>query len=299
MPAVSRFSIFFWCAQKERGGEIKIKKMFNKRAAAVIVGAIFMKITFMGTGTSQGVPVIAGRNSGLDLSNPKNWRMRTCAHIEADGKHVQIDAGPEFRIQCLKNKIEWIDVFILTHGHADHIAGMDDLRRFCDRMPANTLPVYSNEYGLERVAAMFPYALGDKPAQAGYPCFKTALMPAELRVSENLKIRSAELPHGGCQTLGLVFESGGKKLAYYTDCNAVEGAAAELAKDADILVLDFLRVRKHPSHLCVSDAFEIVRRLSPKQTFFTHTTSEIDYDTWTKLMPANCAIAYDGLTAEL
>ena len=78
-----------------------------------------MKITFLGTGTSQGVPVIGGDASGIDLDNPKNWRTRSSVHVECGGIHIQIDAGPEFRVQCLKNKIDWIDCFILTHGHAD------------------------------------------------------------------------------------------------------------------------------------------------------------------------------------
>lgn len=258
-----------------------------------------MKLTFLGTGTSQGVPVIAHKTATLDLSNPKNWRTRSSIHVEADGNHIQVDAGPEFRLQCLQNKIEWIDFFILTHGHSDHIVGMDDLRRFCDRMPDNIMPVYSNEYGIERVAAIFPYAMGEKPTQMGYPCFRTKLMPDFMQVSQDLIIESVELPHGNVNTLGLVFTSGGKKLVYYTDCHEVVGRAADIAKNADILVLDFLRVRPHPSHMCTQVALETVRRLNPKQAYFTHTTSEIDYDTWTKSLPKNCHIAYDGLVVEL
>ena len=115
-----------------------------------------MKLVFMGTGTSQGVPVIGYDSSGIDLSNPKNWRTRSCAHLYAGDREIQIDAGPEFRLQCLKNSVSRADAFILTHGHADHIAGMDDLRRFCDGAEGNAIDVYSNEYGLERIRAMFP-----------------------------------------------------------------------------------------------------------------------------------------------
>ncbi len=258
-----------------------------------------MKLTFLGTGTSQGVPVIAGKHDGLDLSNPKNWRTRSSIHIQADGKHVQVDAGPEFRLQCLQNKIDWIDVFILTHGHTDHIVGMDDLRRFCDRMPQNIMPVFSNEYGLERVAAIFPYAMGEKPTQVGYPCFKCSLMPEKLAISENFFVESVLLPHGGVETLGLIFDCSGKRIAYYTDCHAVEGRAAELAQGVDILILDFLRRREHPAHLSTRSALEIARRLSPKQVYFTHTTGEIDYDVWRKALPENYEVAYDGLSVEL
>ncbi len=258
-----------------------------------------MKLTFLGTGTSQGVPVIAGKHDGLDLDNPKNWRTRSSIHIEADGKHIQVDAAPEFRLQCLKNKIDWIDAFILTHGHSDHIVGMDDLRRFCDRMPQNIMPVYSNAYGLERVAAIFPYAMGEKPTQAGYPCFRCSLMPEELRITENFSVKSASLPHGNVETLGLVFECSGKRIAYYTDCHAVEGRAAQLAQSADILILDFLRRREHPAHLSTRAALEIARGLEPKRVFFTHTTGEIDYETWRKSLPDNYEVAYDGLSVTI
>ena len=258
-----------------------------------------MKLTFLGTGTSQGVPLIAAHYQNLDLGNPKNWRTRSSIHVEAGGKHIQVDAGPEFRLQCLKNKIEWIDFFILTHGHSDHIAGMDDLRRFCDIIDTHVLDVYSNEYGLQRIAAIFPYAMGEKPQSIGYPCFKPHLMPREILVNDSLTIKSVSLPHGNVQTLGLIFEENRKKLVYYTDCHAVEGEAFELAKNADILVLDFLRPRPHPTHLSTMAALDLVRRLTPAQAYFTHTTGEIDYGVWEKSLPKNCQIAYDGLVAEL
>lgn len=100
-----------------------------------------MEITFLGTGTSQGVPMIAHSNEGCDLANPKNWRTRCSIHVVMDGYHYQVDASPEFRLQCLRNQIEQIDYFILTHRHSDHIMGMDDLRRFCDLRDFSSLPV--------------------------------------------------------------------------------------------------------------------------------------------------------------
>ena len=258
-----------------------------------------MKITFLGTGTSQGVPVIGGDASGIDLDNPKNWRTRSSVHVECGGIHIQIDAGPEFRIQCLKNKISWIDFFILTHGHADHIAGMDDLRRFCDRLPGNRLPVYSNEYGLERIRAMFPYALKEKPAERGYPCFDIKKMPDVLELPNGLKITSVALPHGPVETLGLAIEGGGKKFAYYTDCKRLTAEAFNLAKDADILALDCLRISPHPSHMSLSEALETARKVGAGATYFTHLTSHIDYGKLEPKMPPKCDIAYDGLSVEI
>ena len=215
----------------------------------------------MGTGTSQGVPVIGYDSSGIDLSNPKNWRTRSSIHVYAAGKEIQVDAAPEFRLQCLKNSISRADAFILTHGHADHIAGMDDLRRFCDKAEGNAIDVYSNEYGLSRVRAMFPYALGEKPTERGYPCFRLKEMPDILDMGGGLKINSTELPHGSIKTLGLVFECGGKRFAYYTDCKSLTPRAEELAAGADILAVDCLRLKPHPSHMTLDSSRQSSRFL--------------------------------------
>lgn len=258
-----------------------------------------MKLVFMGTGTSQGVPVIGYDHSGIDLSNPKNWRTRSSIHLYADGTEVQVDAGPEFRLQCLKNSVSRADVFILTHGHADHIAGMDDLRRFCDVAPDNTVDVYSNDYGIERIRAMFPYALGDRPTQRGYPCFNVRKMPETLGITENFKIRSTPLPHGNIETLGLSFECRGRKIVYYTDCKSLPPRAVELARGADILIIDCLRKNPHPSHMSFDEAMAAVDLLAPKTAYFTHLTSHIDYGKVEPTLPSDRHVAYDGLTVEL
>ncbi len=258
-----------------------------------------MKITFLGTGTSQGVPVIGGSKTELNLANPKNWRTRTSAHIEIDGLHIQIDAAPEMRLQCLQNDISWVDIFILTHGHADHIVGMDDLRRFCDVIEGNVLPVYSNEYGMERVRAMFPYALDDKPRSSGYPCFKMSEMPKVLELSKTARIRSFNLPHGPVETLGLVFEENDKKLAYFTDFKKLSPEALEAAANADLLSIDALRPKLHPSHTNLDEAIEYTRQINPKSAYFIHTTAQLDYEKIDPTLPSPCRMAYDGLSIEI
>ena len=258
-----------------------------------------MKITFLGTGTSQGVPVIGGSRSKLDLKNPKNWRTRTSAHIEIAGLHVQIDASPEMRLQCIYNNITWVDLFILTHGHADHIAGMDDLRRFCDVIDGNVLPVYSNDYGIERIQAMFPYALDSRPRSSGYPCFKVRKIPDVLELTDTARIHAINLPHGPVKTLGLIFEEDDKKIAYFTDCKMLSKRAIELAKNADILAIDALRPMPHPSHICVEEAIAYTKEIDPNVSYFTHTTAQLDYGVWEPLLPSPCHMAYDGLSLEI
>lgn len=151
---------------------------------------------------------------------------------------------------------------------------------------------------MERIRAMFPYALGERPAERGYPCFRLRPMPEELDMGGGLKIRSVSLPHGPVETLGLVFECGGKRVAYYTDCKSLPPRAEELAAGADVLAIDCLRLKPHPSHMTLSEALEAVDRLAPKRAFLTHTTSHIDFGKIERTLPENCHIAYDGLTVE-
>lgn len=254
----------------------------------------------MGTGTSQGVPLIAYDHTGIDLNDRRNWRTRTSAHVVMDGLHVQIDAGPEFRLQCLHNSIRQLDVFILTHGHADHVVGMDDLRRFCDLRDGEALPVYGTEEGLTRVRSIYPYAILDRPVHRGYPAFKLHPMPQVLEFKEGT-VRSVLLPHGGISVLGLIFEerSSGARIAYYSDCGEVGEEARGLARGADLLVLDALRFRPHRSHLTVEQAIEVARDIAPKRTLFTHMTHEIDHASTAATLPPTIELAWDGLRVEI
>jgi len=150
----------------------------------------------MGTGTSQGVPMIACDCAVCRSVDPRDQRTRSSLHVVMDGLHIQIDAAPEFRLQCLREKISWVDFFILTHGHADHINGMDDLRRFCDLLGGNALTVYTTEEGASRTQAVFPYTIADRPISAGYAAFKLQLMPAVLEfVLNRVAVRTQALAH--------------------------------------------------------------------------------------------------------
>lgn len=255
-----------------------------------------MELIFLGTGTSQGVPMIAQPKSDCDWDNPKNWRTRTSIHVEMGGHHIQVDAAPEFRMQCIQNDIEQIDCFILTHGHADHILGMDDLRRFCDLNGGIALPVYASEEGLERVQAIYPYAIRDKPAAKGYPAFDLKLMP-DCLVLPGGKVESVYLPHGAIEVLGLVFsETGtGKKLAYFTDCKEVGEKARKIAEGADIVILDGLRPQPHPTHMTVEEATHTALAMGAPISFLTHMTFMVDHDTTERTLPDNVRLAYDGL----
>lgn len=255
-----------------------------------------MEVIILGSGTSQGVPMIGCGCAVCTSKDPRNHRTRASIHVVMDGLRVQVDAAPEFRLQCLREKIDRLDLFILTHGHADHIAGMDDLRRFCDQRGGEALPVYSTDQGLERVRAIYPYAIRDRPVTRGYPAFKLLQMPAELDLPQGT-IRSTLLPHGGVSTLGLVFteRSSGKKFVYYSDCKRVPPEAAALAKDADAAVLDGLRPDPHPSHMTISEAVAVASKIGLRRTWLTHLTHSTDHAAGESSLPKGVLIAYDGL----
>ncbi|MEM6820534.1 MAG: MBL fold metallo-hydrolase [Verrucomicrobiota bacterium] len=259
-----------------------------------------MELIFLGTGTSQGVPMIAYDQHLCDLEDKRNWRTRTSAHVVMDGVHHQIDAGPEFRMQCLGNQIDWVDYFFLTHGHSDHIMGMDDLRRFCDMRENNAVPVYSSEEGLKRVREVFPYAARESPAYKGYPAFHLNPMPEVLECKGG-RVESGYLTHGHFQVLGLVFieTSTGSKLAYYTDCKELSERAWKIAQDVDVLVIDGLRHEPHPTHLCLNEAIEVARELKAKRTFFTHMTHHVDHAKTEADLPESMKLAFDGLRIKI
>ena len=260
-----------------------------------------MEVIFLGTGTSQGVPMIACHCAVCTSTDPRNHRTRASIHVVMDGLHVQVDATPEFRLQCVRERVEKLDLFILTHGHADHITGMDDLRRFCDLIGGEALPVYTTtEDGMARVLSIFPYAIAERPVSKGYAAFKLLQMQPVLEFPQGT-IRSTLLPHGGINTLGLVFEekSSGKKFVYYNDCKRVTREAVELARGADVVVLDGLRPEPHPTHMNIEEACAAAKEIGAPVNYLTHLTHAIDYETWSPKLPAGVQLAYDGLRLQL
>jgi phosphoribosyl 1,2-cyclic phosphate phosphodiesterase len=255
-----------------------------------------MEVVFLGTGTSQGVPMIACGCPVCTSPDPRNRRTRSSVHVVMDGLHVQVDAGPEFRLQCVRESIPAVDFFILTHGHADHMTGMDDLRRYCDLRGGEALDIYSTPEGLGRVRAAFPYAICEKPAALGYVAFRPHEMPSVLELPQG-RIEGTLLPHGAIETLGLVFteRSSGRRFAYYTDCKTVPPAAIALAKGVDLVVLDGLRPAEHLTHMCITEAVAVAHEIGATRTLLTHLTHLSDHATLAASLPSGVAPAHDGL----
>ena len=259
-----------------------------------------MDVIFLGTGTSQGVPMISCDCAVCTSADPRDQRTRTSIHVIMDGLHIQVDASPEFRLQCLREKISWIDLFILTHGHADHIAGMDDMRRYCDLLGGVAMPVYSTEEGMSRVLAMFPYAIAERPIAKGYVAFRLLPIPERMELPQGT-IESTLLPHGGINTIGLVFteKSSGQKFTYFTDCKRVPPEAVALAQGSAVVVLDGLRPDSHPTHMSVSEAVVAAAAIGAPRTYLTHITHLMGHAEWAAQLPAGVEFAYDGLRLAL
>lgn len=244
--------------------------------------------------------MIAHNAPDLDLSDKRNWRTRASIHVVMDGTHLQVDAGPEFRVQCLENDIQQTDHFFLTHSHADHIMGMDDLRRFCVLNGCTAMPVYADATSLERVRSIYPYACREVPEHKYYPTFALHKMPDELEL-ECGWVRHGQLMHGKMAVMGLVFEerSSGKRAAYFTDCKTVSPRARELATGADLLAVDALQPIAHPTHMSVDEATTLAKELNAGQTWFTHMSYLSDHATVEAGLPDGIRLAYDGLRITL
>jgi phosphoribosyl 1,2-cyclic phosphate phosphodiesterase len=250
-----------------------------------------MKITLLGTGTSVGVPAV-GCDCGTCLSDdPRDKRLRTSALVEHDGHNIIIDASTDFRQQALRAGLKRIAAILFTHSHADHCFGLDDARPLMFRHGA--IPVFATEVTWQGLRRIYSYAFEPAP-YPGVPRIIAHRIEGDFNLL-GLDVEPLTVIHGKLRVTA--FRMG--RFAYVTDCNVIPDEACARLTGLDLLVIDALRFKKHPTHMTLDDALGYVERLRPRRALLTHISHDIKHAETSGHLPENVEIAYDGLEVDV
>ena len=253
-----------------------------------------MRITFLGTGTSHGVPMIGCDCATCRSTDPRDNRLRPSIFVDAGGAAILVDAGPDLRLQALRHDIRRADAILFTHGHADHILGLDDVRRF-NAMMRQPMACFGDAQTLDDVRRTFHYVFDPgTPKGGGLPALDLRQVNGPFQIG-GATVVPIPLWHGERAILG--YRVGA--FAYLTDCNRLDDAAWPLLTELDVLVLDALRVRPHPTHFSLDEAIAVAARLGARRTFFTHMCHDLPHEATNARLPEGMALAYDGLVLDV
>jgi len=254
-----------------------------------------LKITFLGTGTSQGIPIIGSTHPVCMSTDPRDKRLRVSILIEFEGANYVIDCGPDFRQQMLMHNVNHLEALLFTHEHADHTAGLDDIRPFFFRQ--GDIPVYAHKRVIAELKKRFDYIFKTENRYPGAPAVAIQEVVNNNSFTINkLKVEPINVMHGNLQVFGYRFGN----FAYLTDVKTISESEKAKLNDLDVLVVNALREEPHYSHFNLKEALAFVEEIQPKQTYFTHISHLLGFHAEVEAnLPENIHLAYDGLQLEL
>lgn len=253
------------------------------------------RVVFLGTGTSHGVPMIGCSCAVCRSADPRDQRLRPSIYLEiAGGPAVLVDTATDLRQQALRFGLSRVDVILFTHGHADHVMGLDEVRRF-NVLQRARIPAWADAATAADLRRMFAYIF-EPPTErgGGVPEVDLAVIDGPIAVGP-LRIQPIPLRHGARPVLGFRFG----RFAYLTDCNAIPDEAWPLLVGLDTVVLDALRHRPHPTHFTVAEAVETAARIGARRTLLTHICHDLPHAETCRTLPPSVELAYDGLVLDI
>ena len=253
-----------------------------------------MKLTFLGTGTSTGVPSIACDCETCLSNDPRDKRLRVSILVEHNGLKILVDTSIDFRQQALRAKIDRLDAVLITHCHVDHVFGLDDIRPLNFRHGA--MPIFANEIAWIDLKRIFQYVFKPVHFGGGLPQLipHTVFANAPFCIGEGLEITPLEVIHGKLPVSAFRFND----FAYATDLNFISDETIAALHGLDVLVLDCVRLKPHSTHLGLNEALEYIEKIKPRRAFLTHLNHDVLYERDSKLLPPHVEFAYDGLVLE-
>jgi len=254
-----------------------------------------LRITFLGTGTSHGVPMIGCECETCRSTDPRDNRRRPSVYVETDdGQAILIDAGPDLRAQAIDHRVRRLDALLFTHGHSDHILGLDELRRF-NAIQRRPVSCYADAQTIFDIRRMFAYVFDpNTPRGGGLPQLELFTIVGSFCVGRQ-EVRPVPIFHGQRPILGFRLDGFG----YLTDCSRIPDESWALLEGLDLLVLDALREKPHPTHFSIAEAVDAARRINARRTCFTHMAHDLRHGPTCDRLPETMQLAYDGLVIEI